>query len=86
MPVVQAMRPWKARGSDWLQAVSVEFNDCSPYGEDGMKDLTFQFRRKQVIQRLGLQQLPSGTEVPVAVTGLRKDGTAFWAADVLVIQ
>lgn len=84
--VVQALRPWRSRGSDWLQAVSATPADCSPYGRDGANELMFNFRRNQVIKRLGLQQLPSGTQVPVAVTGLRKDGSAFWVSDMLVIQ
>ena len=35
---------------------------------------------------LGLDLLPLDTVCPVGVTGFFKDGTAFWAADVLVIK
>ena len=86
MANVNALRPWTAREADWIKAISYNQFQCSPFGKDGMNELAFRFRRKQVIKKLGLDLLPSGTKVPVAVTGFLKDGSAFWAADILTIQ
>ena len=83
---VNALRPWRARTGDWIAAQSFVPSQCSPYGKDGMNEKQFRFRRKAVVKRLGLTGLAPGTKVPVAVTGYLKDGSAFWAADVLVIQ
>jgi len=83
---VQALRPWAGRQGDYIKAQSSTASECSTYGKDGMNEVVFQFRRKEVALGLGLDSIPVGTEVPLAVTGFLKDGSAFWITDTLVIK
>lgn len=85
-PHVYPVRQNYAPIGDWMRATSLIPAQCSTYGVDGQDDMTLVFSRRQVIKYLGLDQLPVGTTVPLAVTGKFHGGQAFWQADQIVVQ
>lgn len=50
-----------------------------PDGKDGVKDLVFKFKNKEIVEALenSLGELEDGQEVALALTGSLKDGTAL---------
>ncbi len=60
--------------------------DCGTAGPDGTLDLRLGFSRQQMVDLLGLKGMPSGTLVPLVVTGTLTNGCRFRASDCVRIQ
>jgi len=54
-------------------------------GPDGKLDLTAYFSRNKMNQRLGLDDLPAGTQVPLVITGRLCTGCKFIAEDCVLV-
>ena len=79
------IRPGRTPIGDWVRASAFEFSACSPRGRDQSLDLSFRFRRRQVIEGLGLDDLEHGQRVTLVLAGRTESGNLFWAADDLTI-
>jgi len=55
--------------------------ECSEDEGDGITDLSMKFVSQEVVTALQLNGLPAGSLVPLNVTGLLTDGTAFTSTD-----
>jgi hypothetical protein len=55
--------------------------DCHELEGDGILDLSMKFKTQDVVTALGLDALPDGALVELAVSGLLTDGTPFTASD-----
>ncbi len=63
-------------------------NDCGCHadGRDGIRDLRMKFKTDAIVEALELEDVPSGAEVEVMVTGTLLDGTPFFSSDCLLIM
>ena len=59
--------------------------DCHDLTGDGIDDLSLKFDRQEMVEALGLRDVPSGQLVPLVVGGLLLDGTPFGGVDCVVI-
>jgi hypothetical protein len=59
--------------------------DCHDLTGDGIDDLSLKFDRQEMVEALGLHDVPSGQLVPLVVGGLLLDGTPFGGVDCVVI-
>ena len=62
-----------------------ELCSCHRLRRDGIDDLELGFHTGRMVNVLGLSALPTGTEVPLTVTGALLDGTRFEAADCVLL-
>lgn len=60
--------------------------ECTGLGPDGTLDVDLQFDLTEFITVLGLDQVPSGTEVPLLVRGKFLDGTVFEGIDCVLVN
>jgi hypothetical protein len=60
--------------------------DCRRLRRDGIEDLLFEFRTREVADALQLHGIPRKTSVTLTVSGVLSDGTPFAASDCVVIQ
>jgi hypothetical protein len=66
--------------------LAVDYGDCNVPGTDGRADVMLDFDRASVVAALGLGALPPGAKVWVMVTGLRNNGTPYFAANEMYVQ
>ncbi|MHC4349791.1 MAG: hypothetical protein ACYS15_14830 [Planctomycetota bacterium] len=59
--------------------------DCHDLTGDGIDDLSLKFKRQEIVEALGLHDVPAGQLVPLVVGGLLLDGTPFGGVDCVVI-
>ena len=59
---------------------------CDRLGPDGLDDLLFEFSLRDLIRKLELGVLRSGTSVEVVLEGLLLDGTPFQASDCILMS
>jgi hypothetical protein len=65
---------------------AAQLGDCNPAGTDGLKDLRLRFDRTAVRSMMGLDAMPAGTPVYIAIVGKRTNGTSFIAGAKMLVQ
>lgn len=81
-----SVKPTGFLSKDLGSITALAYGDCNSAVLDGMKDLRLRFNRALLTSQLGLDQLPIGTTVEIAVSGKTKAGKLFATRDVLTIQ
>ena len=58
---------------------------CHTAGKDGVTDLRMQFKTSDIVAALALDDVPSGVEVEVVITGTLTNNWPFAARDCLLV-
>lgn len=78
--------PWQFAAQDVSIRAAAHLGECNPAGTDGSKDLRLSFDRAQARALLGVDSLPAGTTVYIAVSGKRLNNTPFFVGAKMVVK
>ena len=78
--------PWQFAPLDVSVRAAAHLGECNPPGSDGSKDLRLRFNRVQARALLGVDALPAGSVIYLAISGKRTNNTPFTAGAKVVVQ